>query len=98
MIDSILSLILRKFNFNKNDDSVVLAVQTFELINKYLKNVGMHVFADNFSLSNVPFYLANCDLFTYLAINFYSVYMVWGDLLAVSFCLVTLGYGFQVKY
>jgi hypothetical protein len=98
MFDSILSLILRKFNFVKNDDSVVLAVQTFEFINKYLKLCGLHVFADNFSVSNVALFFAIFDLITYLAINFYSVYMVWGDLLAVSFCLVTLGYGFQVKY
>jgi hypothetical protein len=97
MFDSILSLILRKFNFDKNDDSIVLAVQTFELINKYLKLCGMHAFADNFSLANIGLFLSMFDLYTYIAINIYSVYMVWGDLLAVSFCLVTLGFGFQVN-
>jgi hypothetical protein len=98
MVDSILSLLLRKFNFDKNGDSVELAVQTFELINKYLKLCSLHVYADNFSVSNFALFFFIFDLVTYLAINFYSVYMVWGDLLAVSFCLVTLGYGFQVKY
>lgn len=74
------------------------AVKNFELCFKVLianmECVGFNIFRPNYKF-NIISYLVFFDIATYMCINFYDVYLFWGDLVKVCFCLVTFTFGLQ---
>jgi hypothetical protein len=56
---------------------------------------GCNIFASGHSIINVVFLLTALNVITYIPINVYSLCILWGDLVDVTFCLATLGCGFQ---
>jgi hypothetical protein len=97
MIDSVKKIVYRKFNFPIKQDGVTLAVANYSFINFVLKFSGFYIYSDNFSIVNPVLIATLFDAVTYIMINVYTMALYWGDLLKVSFCLVTLGSGFQVN-
>lgn len=73
-------------------------VEKFELCLKVLivnfECVGFNVL-NAFYKFNLISYLVFFDIVTYMCINIYDVYLFWGDLVKVCFCLVTFTFGLQ---
>ncbi|CAO1305632.1 unnamed protein product [Diamesa serratosioi] len=81
--------------FKNNESSVKMFQQTIKKVNFCGSLIGCNIHTPNYTIHCVLFYILMLDLFTYLSINFYNVYLFRNDFVLSTFCLVTLGMGFQ---
>ena len=81
--------------FKNNESSVKMFQKTIEAVNFCGGLIGCNIHTPNYTVHCTLFYILFLDLITYLSINFYSVYFFRNDFVLTTFCLVTLGMGFQ---
>jgi hypothetical protein len=80
-----------------NKDAGEILSEVFHNLNAMFYYVGVDIFSENYTWLNFRLGIVIFDIITYLMINIYSLYIFWGDLLTVTFCLVTFSMGFQVN-
>ncbi|CAO1360022.1 unnamed protein product [Diamesa hyperborea] len=81
--------------FKNNESSVKMFQKTIETVNYCGGLIGCNIHTPNYTVHCVLFYILLLDLVTYLSVNFYSVYIFRNDFVSSTFCVVTLGMGFQ---
>lgn len=81
--------------FKNNESSLQMFQKTIETINFCGSLIGCNIHTPNYTVHCFLFYILFLDLITYLSVNFYNVYLFRNDFVLSTFCLVTLGMGFQ---
>ena len=61
----------------------------------FFRCVGWNIFSTNFTVHTFIFYGLFFDIVSYFIINFYNIYLFREDFIRSTFCVVTLGMGFQ---
>ena len=76
----------------KPDNLYKKSLATF---NKIFGIAGCNIFSEDYLKLNFTLLFGTLDIITYIPINIYTMVILWGSLVDVAFCLVTLGCGFQ---
>lgn len=67
-----------------------------ESVSKYFYIVGVERFRSEYSRINARLIFLVVDLVLYLVLSVWCILELWGDMVDVIFCIVTIGVAFQV--
>ena len=86
----------KSFFFKSNEQADEMFKKSLKItFGTFCRLIGCDIFSDKFTVHTFLFYGLVIDLISYLIISFQNIYSFRNDFIRSTFCVVTLGMGFQ---
>ena len=85
----------KSFFFTDNEEADKMFEKSLVVAEKFSRQIGCGVFSKTFTTKTILFCALVIDLISYLIISVYNIYLFRNDFIRSTFCVVTLGMGFQ---
>ena len=85
----------KTFFFKVDDQADEMFRKALEMTDIFTRRMGCDIFSETFTVKTFLFYALVTNMFLYFIISFYNIYIFRDDLIRSTFCVVTLGMGFQ---